>query len=273
MAALLSLLVILALSLLITKIASVALTHTGLSRESARFQARSAFTGVGFTTYEAENVVRHPLRRRIVMWLMFLGNVGLVSAISSLMLTFIDDGTFRDWLPKSLVLVAAIAVLWGLASSQWVDVQLSRLIDWALTRFTDIEVRDYAGLLRLSGDYQVTELEVEQDDWMAGRTLAELKLRDEGVQVLGITRSNGKYIGVPRGQTRVCPADTLILYGRAEQLHKLDERRAGHGGEREHEEAVSEQRRQESAQQREDPAGDGEATSTDEAPRRTGTGE
>lgn len=38
------------LSLLITRIATNALSVTGLSRETARFQARSAFTGVGFTT-------------------------------------------------------------------------------------------------------------------------------------------------------------------------------------------------------------------------------
>ena len=35
---------------------------TGTSSELARFQARSAFTGVGFTTSEAESVVLHPVR-------------------------------------------------------------------------------------------------------------------------------------------------------------------------------------------------------------------
>ena len=41
-----SILVIVGLSLLVTRVASVALVHTGLGREAARFQARSAFTGV-----------------------------------------------------------------------------------------------------------------------------------------------------------------------------------------------------------------------------------
>jgi|AntDryMetagUQ889_1029465.scaffolds.fasta_scaffold42627_1 hypothetical protein len=44
MVALVSLLVVIALSLLITRIAAVALTLTGLSPQIARFQARSAFT-------------------------------------------------------------------------------------------------------------------------------------------------------------------------------------------------------------------------------------
>jgi hypothetical protein len=64
MVGILSFLVILLVSVLITKVATIALAHTGLSHESARFQARSAFTGVGFTTNEAERVVTHPVRRR-----------------------------------------------------------------------------------------------------------------------------------------------------------------------------------------------------------------
>jgi hypothetical protein len=47
MLAIISLLVVLTVSILITRIATVALTRIGLSREAACFQARSAFTGVG----------------------------------------------------------------------------------------------------------------------------------------------------------------------------------------------------------------------------------
>jgi len=57
MIAILSLLLIVTLSVLVTRTAAVALTHTGLTRETARFQARSAFTGAGFTTMESEQVV------------------------------------------------------------------------------------------------------------------------------------------------------------------------------------------------------------------------
>jgi len=54
MLSIISLLMVLTLSILVTRIATVVLTHTGLARESAKFQARSAFTGVGFTTTESE---------------------------------------------------------------------------------------------------------------------------------------------------------------------------------------------------------------------------
>src|SRR5699024_9833199 len=95
MIAAISLFIVVFLSVLITRIATIALTHTGLSRESARFQARSALTGSGFTTSESEKVVSHPVRRRIILLLMLIGNAGIVTAVSSLILTFvISDSTF-----------------------------------------------------------------------------------------------------------------------------------------------------------------------------------
>jgi hypothetical protein len=90
MLAIISLLVIVTLSITVTKVATVALARTGLSREAARFQARSSFTGVGFTTSESERIVRHPVRRRIVLFLMLLGNAGLITAVSSLILCVND---------------------------------------------------------------------------------------------------------------------------------------------------------------------------------------
>jgi len=78
MIAIISLLMVLVFSLLITRIATIALTYTGLSRQSAKFQARSAFTEVGFTTSESEKVVNHPVRRRILLLMMLIGNAGIV---------------------------------------------------------------------------------------------------------------------------------------------------------------------------------------------------
>ena len=59
-----TLFLIITLSALITKVAAIALVHTGLSTESAKFQARSAYTGAGFTTSESESITNHPVRRK-----------------------------------------------------------------------------------------------------------------------------------------------------------------------------------------------------------------
>ncbi|MFP4102985.1 TrkA C-terminal domain-containing protein [Coleofasciculus sp.] len=252
MAALVSLLTVISLSLLITRIATVALALTGLSRESAKFQARSAFTGVGFTTNEAEQVVSHPVRRRILMLLMLLGNVGVITTISSLILTFLNTASNQQWLVRLLILGIGLAVLWVLATSKWIDRYLSRLINWALQRWTTLNVKDYASLLRLSGDYTVMEMEVQPEDWLADRELGELGLRQEGVVVLGIQRENGRYVGAPKAHTRICPGDVLILYGRLPLLNELDQRGADWIGEQSHQKAVAQQQRNLAQQDREE---------------------
>jgi hypothetical protein len=239
--ALLSFLVILSLSILVTKVATAALIHTGLSQEAARFQARSAFTGVGFTTKESEQVVGHPVRRRILMLLMLLGNAGMVSAVSTLILTFVDvRASSLGWYLRIGIILAGSVTLWYLATSKAVDRWLKQLIGWALKRWTRLDVRDYAGLLHLSGDYEVKELMVEEDDWLAGKTLFELKLTREGMLVLAIQREEGRFVGAPTRDTRVEEHDLLIVYGRAPAMEKLDERRKGFHGDIEHARAVSE---------------------------------
>lgn len=240
MVAIISLLVILTLSILITRIAAVALVHTGLSKESAVFQSRSAFTGVGYTTTEAENVVDHPVRRKIIYLLMFLGNVGIISVISSLILSFISIEKLQISL-KTVVLVGGVAILWFFSQSQWIDRQLSYLIDRALNRYTKLNIQDYYSLLHLSDNYRVSQIKVEEDDWLSDKTLDEMELRDEGIRALGIQRKNGEYVGCPRGETKVYAGDTLILYGRASLLESLDERSEGVLGDQGHENAVDEQ--------------------------------
>lgn len=241
MIAIFSLILILTFSILVTRIATVALTLTGLSRESARFQARSAFTGVGFTTSESENVVQHPVRRKILLILMLLGNAGIVTAISSLILSFININESGSFSLRILFLGTALIALWIMASSQWIDIYLSKAIDRALKRYTNLEVRDYADLLQLSGEYNITELKVKPGGWLVQQTLGETKLRDEGILVLGIKRDNGTYLGAPRGTTKILPHDTLIIYGRSPSIENLDKRGRYKTGDIEHEEAVREQ--------------------------------
>lgn len=243
MTALLSLLLVLALSLLVTRVAAVILMLTGLSRESARFQARSAFTGVGFTTPEAERVVNHPVRRRVILWLMLLGNAGIVTFAATLILTFVGARAAGEGLVRLGLLLAGVAFLWVLGTSKPFDRWLSRLTERALKRWTRLEVRDYASLLHLAGGWRVAEMRVEEEDWIAGRTLAETRLRNEGISVLGIERADGTFLGAPDGGTRIEPRDVLLLYGRTPAVGELDQRRRGLAGDMAHVRAVVEQKR------------------------------
>ena len=84
MTSIIALLVITLVSLLVVRIGATALMMTGISWDTASFQSYSAFFGVGFTTREAEMVVNHPVRRRIIRDLILAGNIGLTSVLATL---------------------------------------------------------------------------------------------------------------------------------------------------------------------------------------------
>lgn len=240
MVGIISLFMVVALSMLVTRVATIALTHTGLSRESARFQARSALTGAGFTTTESEKVVNHPVRRRIVMILMLVGNAGIVTGMASLMLTFVH-GSGGGWLflaLKILLISVSLVLLWLIATSAWVDKHLSVLIERGLNRYTRLNVRDYESLMQLAGDYRLVELGISEKDWLAGKRLAEADLRSEGLIVLAVNHANGEFVGVPQGDTRINAEDTLVLYGHLDSIKALDKRRRSHLAEQSHREAT-----------------------------------
>lgn len=244
MIAILSLLVVVTLSILVTRVATILLMHTGMASQAARFQARSAFSGAGFTTRESEQVVNHPVRRRVVLLLMLLGNAGIVTAVSSLILAFVRTGEGSMGLElKVLLLVVGLWALWVLASSRFVERLLARLIERLLERYTHLEVRDYASLLRLGGDYRIAELAVDRGSWLDGSSLEEARPAAEGVLVLGIASPTGEWFGTPAGDTRLGPEDTLVVYGRSDVIRRLQERRGGREAEREHVEAVGRQHR------------------------------
>ena len=226
MIAIASVVIVVVVSLLITRVATVALVLTGLSRDSARFQARSALSGTGFTTTEAESVVGHPVRRRIAMALM-------------LSYTGTEGG---QAVGRTLALVGGLLLVWFVARSAWVDRRLSWLIAKVLDRWTSLEARDYGALLHLSDRFAVGEIAIRADDWLAERSLDELQLRDEGVVVLGVTLGDGTWVGSPTFDMRLRAGDRAVAYGSGERLAELDHRRSGPEGNRAHEAAVEEHR-------------------------------
>jgi len=170
--------VVLGTSVMLIRVAAVALESTGLSRDAARFQARSAFTGVGFTTSEAENVVVHPARRRIVMWLMLVGNVGIVSVMAAVLVSAIDLRSQQGVGSLLAVLIGGLALLCVLSSNRWVDRKMCGLIGWAVKRWTTLNARGYVELLHLRDEYGVSRFRVNDGDWISGKRLHDAGLVD-----------------------------------------------------------------------------------------------
>ena len=252
MIAITSLMATLVLSLLVTRIGAMALMLTGLSSETARFQARSAFCGVGFTSSETELIMSHPVRRRIIYSLMLLGSIGLATVMATTLASLLQaDITSSEFPIRIGFLVIGLSLLWFFSRSRSAERHLNRLISWALRKFSKLEVRDYVSLLNLQSGYSVLEIRLQSKDWLANRSLRELNLTREGILVLGIRRNNGVFLGAPKADTSTAGDDTLVLYGPIDRLAELDHRKAGFRGDQAHQEAV--QDHQEELEQVNDP--------------------
>ncbi|MGB7343338.1 MAG: TrkA C-terminal domain-containing protein [Pirellulaceae bacterium] len=241
MIAVISLLVTLSMSLLVTRIGSVALTLTGMAREVARFQARSAYSGCGYTTREAEQSLAHPVRRQIVMTLMLLGHLGVATVAGTVVVSVMATSQGgQNWSQAIALLFGGLFMLFLISQSKWVEDRMNTVIQWALKRWTKLDTRDYVSLLQLTTDFAVTELSVSPNDWLAKKTLIELRLPAEGVLVLGIRRREGDYLGAPHASTEIRAFDTVVLYGPIGRIKELDERRAGRTGDKAHQSAKAE---------------------------------
>lgn len=217
-----TLLLVIALSMLISKIATIALARTGMSVEIARFQARSAFSGAGFTTSASEGVVNHPVRRKIIMWLILFGNAGLVSVAATLIIGLGEESSERgpEWIKYAILFSGAMALI-AAARSQIIDRFLTRRINWLLSRYSDHLTLDLTELIGISGEYGVVEFDAIEHPALVGKALSDLRLREQGILVLGIHTTNAGYLGVPRGRYTIEEDDRLVLYGMRSRLEDL----------------------------------------------------
>ena len=237
-----ALLVIVLASMVAIRAGAVALTLTGVSQDMATFQSLSAFTGTGFTTSEAETIVGHSARRRIIQLQMLVGNAGLFSALAALILSLSQAEGDTDLLTRLGFTISGLLVLLVLSRSAFLNRQLTRVLRVLFARMPLLRLQDYEALLRVDKGYAVAHLGVEQDAWLCGRTLRDLDLISEGLLVLSLERVGGFVVGTPGPHTKLRAGDQLLIYGQEDDVTHLNERPSGAAGEVAHEEAVERQR-------------------------------
>lgn len=226
MIALASFFLVILVTLIMVRAAILALAATGLPYEIARFRARSALSGVAFTTSEAETVVGHPVRRRIVLTLMLVGNAGLVTIAASLILTFAGGASTSQAMIRLGIIVALVGALPAIVRNQRLEAWITRQIAKGLGHWTDLEVRDMVHLMQLTNAYAITRRPAPS---RRGGTRSRC------------AASRRRLCRCPRGSTVVHTYDNLILYGRSAVLSDLDERRDDITGDHRHQNTVSKQ--------------------------------
>ena len=222
MAATLSLFTILALSVVFVRFGSVALRLTGLPRHVAQFQARSAFTGTGFTTSEANLVVNHPDRRRVISILMVLGNVGFVTTGSALVLSYVDfEVTLANLIEEAIWLDGLIFAIWLVGFSKWVERNMTKAINWVLGHTNGLVAEGATSLLALGDEYHVVEIKVEAKSKLNSMTIEDLKRDTNRAVPLAVHHQDGTLLADPHDDLRLAAGDTLIVFGRLRGVTKL----------------------------------------------------
>ncbi|MBV6501809.1 MAG: hypothetical protein CJBNEKGG_04328 [Prosthecobacter sp.] len=223
MASIIAFFVIALVSLIAVRVGSTALMMTGLSWDTASFQAYSAFFGVGFTTREAEMVVNHPVRRRIIRDLILAGNVGLTSALATLVVTLMQSATTSHLLMLVALASAGVVGLLMLSRVGWLQQMLDHVIHKALEHAGMVRALDYELLLRIQHGYAVSEIEVLPDTYLAGRSLRDSRPWDRGVVILSIRRNGETIPGLPGPSSLILADDILTAYGKEDSLKAMVE--------------------------------------------------
>lgn len=212
MGAALSVFVILSVSIFVIRLASVALRITGISDESARFQALSAFSGTGFTTREAETIINYPVRRKIISLMMVIGNIGLVSVFATVVVSLVQtDGNTEAILRQVFWLALGLGLIWFIVLNKTADRILCALIANLLATTTLLGKRPYQKLLQISEGFSVCEHPIP-DEWAVDdMTKLESVLKDSGLVLLRARARDGEtYASVAECLENM---DSLVLFG------------------------------------------------------------
>lgn len=207
------------LSYLVVRAGAIALMMTGMEQSKARFQALSAFTRAGFTTKEAELVVNHPQRRRIISWLIIAGNAGLVAIIVTATSSIATSTGYN--MPITIaVLIGSIVILYtSLGRSgfaRWWD----SFIEKRFVKSRILEEAATEDLLHFIEGYGLVKLIVPKDSIFIGHSLRDVNTADNEFFVVGIERGK-EWISLPKAREVINEGDKLVIYGNLNTLKRF----------------------------------------------------
>ncbi len=203
-------------SVVVVRFGAVLLELTGMPWEQAKFQSLSAFSNSGFTTREAEDVMRHPVRRRIVTYLIIIGNAGIVTTIGAFAGSVMSGNYLRTLMNVGFVFLGIMILFW-IARHRSIGTRLRMRLEKWLAAHYDFQSHTAEEMLRLGEGYGLTRITLPTVSPAAGKKLKDLDLKERMVQVLAIERS-GRFIPIPGGDDKLLAGDEVIVYGVADSI-------------------------------------------------------
>jgi hypothetical protein len=213
------LLITIFISFIAVRIGGFALQLTGIEAEIARFQALSAFSGTGFTTREAERVVGHRTRRRIVTILIILGNAGTVTVIATLVASFTQVGGYAWFFIRLAIIVAGIVGLYQLIIRSNFG---QRIIDWLQKPIVNRVLRTAPlaeEIFHVEKDWAISLVTMKGSSKSIGLSVADIAAEGD-MEILGINRA-GAYLVRPGMEDKIAQGDRLLVYANRRAVKRI----------------------------------------------------
>ena len=213
------LLIAILVSFIIVRIGGFALELTGIEPEVARFQALSAFSGTGFTTREAERVVGHRTRRRIVTILIILGNAGTVTVIATLVASFTQVSGYMWFFIHLAIIIGGIFGLYQLIIRSNVG---QRILDWLqrpimnriLTGAPAVEE-----IFHVEKDWAISLVTIKGSSKSIDQSVADVTTEGD-IEILGIDRAD-TYLTRPSSEEKILKGDRLLVYANRKSVKRV----------------------------------------------------
>lgn len=151
------------------------------------------------------------MRRKIVGWLMILGNAGIVTVIITATSSFVSSKGLQ--IPLNFVLLSVgIILIYVLGTrtgllNRWEELVTRRLP--ASEAFEEVEVESLA---HFSEGYGLNKILIQDGSAFEGKTLQEAGLDDTNFIVLGVER-DATWISAPVNRFALQHGDRLVVYG------------------------------------------------------------
>jgi hypothetical protein len=213
------LLIAILVSFIVVRIGGFALQLTGIEPEVARFQALSAFSGTGFTTREAERVVGHRTRRRIVTILIILGNAGLVTIIATLVASFTQVSGYTWFFIRLAIIIGGIFGLYQLIIRSNVGQRIVDRLQRPVMNRILREAPVAEEIFHVEKDWAISLVTIKESSKNIGLSVADITA-EKDIEILSIDRA-GTYLTRPDLEEKIMEGDRLLVYANRKSVKQI----------------------------------------------------
>ncbi len=216
---------IVAIYLFIIEIFTVIFRITGLSYETANYQAISLLTTCGFTTSESEIVLTTKHRRQVAKWAMLFGymfSVILATSIINIIISATRSQNEESMYSLFFIIFVPLffIVMFKLKSlRRVVDNLIKKVVE---TIFMKKVLINPFYVLEMYGKEAICELLVTHvPNEIAGKTIFESGVRNKyGISYISINRKNENRVIDPFSDI-IIRNDKVVIYGKPSVIHKV----------------------------------------------------